>query len=227
MPVAPPSNASESTTLGPALDFMRRLWAIDHAMQSISKRMESELGLTSPQRLVIRIVGKSPGISAGRLAEILHVHPSTLTGVLGRLEDRGLLTRKIDKADLRRALFTLTARGRALDVPNPRTVEAAIESALAPLPVRNIRIAEELLAQLASSLAPKGVTAMDNEGTKAAKPKATGAKAKAAKPAARTAKPKATVARPAAKAAKSTAKPAKSTAKAAKPAATKSSRARR
>jgi len=171
MPVASPQTAAESTTLGPVLDFMRRLWAIDHAMQSLSKRMESELGLTSPQRLVIRIVGRYPGISAGRLADILHVHPSTLTGVLGRLDERGLLTRKTDKADLRRALFTLTAKGRALDVPHPRTVEAAIEAALAPLPVRNIRVAEELLAQLATALAPRAAAASEAEEA-TAKPKA-------------------------------------------------------
>src|SRR2546421_7190843 len=50
--------------------------------------------LTGPQRLVMRIVGRFPGIAAGRVAQILHVHPSTLTGILKRLEARGLLQRR-------------------------------------------------------------------------------------------------------------------------------------
>ena len=40
--------------LGAVLDFMRLLWAVDHALQSTSKRMESTFGLTGPQRLVVR-----------------------------------------------------------------------------------------------------------------------------------------------------------------------------
>ena len=70
--------------LGPVLEFMRTLWALDHALQSASKRMESRLRVTAPQRLVVRIVGRYPGVSAGELSEILHLHPSTLTGILGR-----------------------------------------------------------------------------------------------------------------------------------------------
>src|SRR5258705_7138033 len=80
--------------LGAVLDFMRLLWAVDHALQSTSKRMESTFGLTGPQRLVVRIVGRFPGIAAGRIAGILHVHPSTLTGVLRRLESRRVLPRR-------------------------------------------------------------------------------------------------------------------------------------
>src|SRR3954465_6219547 len=85
--------------LGAVLDFMRLLWAVDHALQSTSKRMESAFGLTGPQRLGVRLVGRFPGIAAGRIAGILHVHPSTLTGVLKRLESRGVLQRRPDPRD--------------------------------------------------------------------------------------------------------------------------------
>jgi MarR family transcriptional regulator, organic hydroperoxide resistance regulator len=82
--------------LGEVLDFMRLIWQMDHAAQRTSKRMEATLGVTSPQRLVIRIVGRFPGIPAGYLARLLHIHPSTLTGVLGRIERQGLLRRRSD-----------------------------------------------------------------------------------------------------------------------------------
>src|SRR5437899_11490374 len=79
--------------LGAVLDFMRLLWAVDHALQSTSKRMEANFGMTGPQRLVVRIVGRFPGTPAGRVAQILHVHPSTLTGIRKRLAARGILPR--------------------------------------------------------------------------------------------------------------------------------------
>ena len=65
--IAPPES-TEQSTLGPVLDFLRLLWAVDHGLQSVSKRMEAEHGITSPQRLVLRIVGLQPGIPAGRVA---------------------------------------------------------------------------------------------------------------------------------------------------------------
>src|SRR5215831_18694020 len=105
----------ESVGLGEVIDFMRLLWALNHGLAASSKQMDARFGITGPQRLVIRIVGRHPGIAAGRIAQILHVHPSTLTGVLGRLVQRGLLIRREDPADGRRALFDLTTPGKKLD----------------------------------------------------------------------------------------------------------------
>ena len=46
--------------MGPVLEFMRVVWALDHALQKTSKRMETMLGITAPQRLVVRILGRFP-----------------------------------------------------------------------------------------------------------------------------------------------------------------------
>jgi DNA-binding MarR family transcriptional regulator len=135
--------------LGPVLDFMRALWALDHSLQSASKRMEATLGVTAPQRLVVRIVGRFPGISAGHISDILHLHPSTLTGVLQRLEERALVVRRPDPADARRALFELTVRGREVDELRSGTVEAAVRRALrrlSPATARAVREASEVLS---------------------------------------------------------------------------------
>jgi len=138
--------------LGEVLDFMRLLWAVDHGLQSTSKRMESTLGVTGPQRLVVRLVGRFPGITAGTLAQILHVHPSTLTGVLKRLEKRGLLERKSDPLDGRKALFALTEAGRALDVPSTGTVESAVQRVLSKMTRARILHTQDVLTALAEEL---------------------------------------------------------------------------
>ena len=77
--------------LDPVLDFLRLLWSIEHGLQRVSKRMEAELGITGPQRLVLRVVGRFPGLSAGELAHIVRLHPITITGILKRLVSRGWL----------------------------------------------------------------------------------------------------------------------------------------
>jgi DNA-binding MarR family transcriptional regulator len=144
-------NSDEGADLGPVLEFMKQLWAVDHGLQTISKRLESQHGITGPQRLVVRIVGRTPGISAGSLAQVLRMHPSTLTGILRRLETRGILTRKADPNDARRALFALTARGRKVDLLKTGTVEAAVRRVLARLP-NEASVAQKLLAALAVEL---------------------------------------------------------------------------
>jgi hypothetical protein len=42
--------------LGGPIDFLRLIWAVDHALQRRSKSMAATIGITGPQRLVIRII---------------------------------------------------------------------------------------------------------------------------------------------------------------------------
>lgn len=142
--------------LGEVLEFMQALWAVDHELQSSSKRMEASTGVTGPQRLVIRIVGRFPGIPAGKVSEILHLHPSTLTGVLKRLEAHGLLERRPDPADARRARLVLTAKGRAVDATRGGSVEAGVRRALGKLSPKAVAAAREVLERLATELARTG-----------------------------------------------------------------------
>jgi DNA-binding MarR family transcriptional regulator len=138
--------------LGEALEFMRLLWAIDHGLQQRSKRMTASHGVTGPQRFVIRVLARFPGLSAGHLARVLHLHPSTLTGILDRLERKGLLTRRTDPEDRRRAVLGLTAMGRRLDVDSRGTIESLVTEALAGQPPRQVQAAREVLAAVASGL---------------------------------------------------------------------------
>jgi DNA-binding MarR family transcriptional regulator len=145
----------ESTSLpelGRVLDFMRLLWHVDHALQRTSKRMAARLGVTGPQRLVIRVVGRFPGIPAGHLARLLHLHPSTLTGVLERLARAGLVRRRRDPRDGRRLLLSLTDRGRRFDTETEGTVESAIEHALSETPAAKLEAVREVLESIAASL---------------------------------------------------------------------------
>ena len=75
---APTRTRLADETLPDVLQFMQLLWAVVHGLDKASKRMSAEIGVTGPQRLVLRVVGLFPGLSAGDLAAILHVHPSTL-----------------------------------------------------------------------------------------------------------------------------------------------------
>lgn len=131
---------------------MKILWGLVHALEVRSKRMRRTIGVTGPQRLVMRVLGRRPGATAGEIAATLEIHASTLTGILARLEKGGMIARRIDRADRRRARFALTAAGRAVDRERRGTVEAAVKRALARVAPASAAGCADTMAVLAAEL---------------------------------------------------------------------------
>ena len=142
--------------LDPVLDFMRLLWSVEHGLQRMSKRMEAELSITGPQRLVLRIIGQFPDISAGDLAHVVRLHPSTITGILQRLVARGLIERRRDPDDNRRARLRVRSRAASLTRTSPGTVERAVTQALARVGVADVQAARRVLGEIARKLTETG-----------------------------------------------------------------------
>lgn len=132
--------------------FLRLIWRLNHAIETRSKRMAKALGVTFQQRTILRLVGRFPSMTAGQLAEALHVDRSTVSTALRRLEARDLIERRRDPRDQRRVLLGLTARGRALDVPAEGTIEHAIHETLRGVGVEAVKTTEEAITHLIEAL---------------------------------------------------------------------------
>jgi len=137
---------------GETLQFMQTIWNLGHALDVRSKRMAKTLGVTGPQRLVIRVIGQSPELTASEIAATLGLHPSTLSGVLSRLQTHGFLERQVDAADRRRVRFKLTASGRRIDALRKGTVEAAVRRSLARADATAVEGTKTMLALLIEEL---------------------------------------------------------------------------
>jgi DNA-binding MarR family transcriptional regulator len=148
----PSRDASETYRLDTALDFMRLLWSIEHGLQKRSKRMKAESGITGPQRLVLRIVGRYPGISAGDVARLIELHPSTVTGILQRLAMARLLRREKDPDDSRRVCLRTTPRAAPHVRPSSGPVERIVREVLQGASAEDAAAARALLAELARRL---------------------------------------------------------------------------
>lgn len=92
------------TMLAQVSRLMRR--SFDEAARSI--------GVTRPQWQVLSVLGSSPGIHQGGLADILEVEPITAARMIDRLQEAGLVERRADPADRRAWRLFLTARGEEL-----------------------------------------------------------------------------------------------------------------
>jgi MarR family transcriptional regulator, 2-MHQ and catechol-resistance regulon repressor len=96
------------------LPALRELVRCNQAFERYSSAHVRVLGLTPAQFDVIATLGNTDGMSCKTLGEKTLITKGTLTGVLDRLQERGLIERRDDGNDARRTHIALTASGAAL-----------------------------------------------------------------------------------------------------------------
>jgi DNA-binding MarR family transcriptional regulator len=97
---------------------------------SLSERADVECcGMTVAQAAMLDALRGEDGLRLSELGQRLGIAPSTLTRNLSRIEEKGLVARKVDAEDARAFRVSLTASGRQaaarleeLDVAFARTV---------------------------------------------------------------------------------------------------------
>ncbi len=102
-------------------EVMQSLRRIFKAIQDYSHEVSSKFGITGPQLWALKTISQNESLSLRDLSERMYLHPSTITGVVDRLERKGYVTRKRDQVDRRVIYVQLTAEGRKLvkKAPNP------------------------------------------------------------------------------------------------------------
>jgi len=118
-----------------------------HALRRYFNRRVHQLGVTRAQWRVLVVLGREPGLKQVALADRLDIEPITLSRIVDRLEQSGLVARKPDPADRRAWRLELTAeaaplRAQLIELANEMASEAF--EGLAPDEIAKLR------AQLAS-----------------------------------------------------------------------------
>jgi DNA-binding MarR family transcriptional regulator len=98
------------------LDALRRIVQV---LRESSRRAEAQLGITGAQLFVLQKIGESPSQSLNDLATRTHTHQSSVSTVVARLVERGLVARQRSARDGRRLELVLTVNGRRLAAKNP------------------------------------------------------------------------------------------------------------
>lgn len=97
--------------------YLRSIRLLAECMQlfekSSSQRVRA-LGFTDSQFDIIATLGNTAGMSCKELGEKTLITKGTLTGVLDRLEKKGLLLRERDEEDKRHFSVKLTAAGEEI-----------------------------------------------------------------------------------------------------------------
>ncbi len=97
------------------------------AINRTYKPLLDALGLTYPQYLVLSALWESDGLTIGGIAERLDLEPSTITPLVKRLEQAGLLARERNPADERQVQVRLAEAGKALQSRTTCLTETLLE----------------------------------------------------------------------------------------------------
>jgi DNA-binding MarR family transcriptional regulator len=92
-----------------------RLYAASRLVTQAYHPYLSELGLTYPQYLVLLVLWEQDRQPVNDLAKRLHLETNTVTPLLQRMEQQGLVVRKRSKEDGRQVIVSLTETGRELE----------------------------------------------------------------------------------------------------------------
>lgn len=90
------------------------LYAASNLLNRLYRPILTGLGLTYPQYLVMLVLWKNTPQTVGSLGEMLYLDSGTLTPLLKRMEQSGLLHRARDPQDERRVIISLSQKGRDL-----------------------------------------------------------------------------------------------------------------
>ncbi|ASB89947.1 MarR family transcriptional regulator [Bacillus sonorensis] len=90
------------------------LYASSREMTKLYKPLLDELGITYPQYLALLLLWEHESLSVKKMGELLYLDSGTLTPMLKRMEQRGLITRQRSPEDERSVIVKLTAEGASL-----------------------------------------------------------------------------------------------------------------
>ncbi|WP_221796776.1 MarR family winged helix-turn-helix transcriptional regulator [Oceanobacter mangrovi] len=102
------------------------LYAVSNLVVKSYGPLLKPLGLTYPQYLVMLLLWQHQSLAVGELGKQLHLDSGTLTPLLKRMENNGLIKRQRSPADERRVLVSLTTAGMEL-----RQAATAVPQAMA------------------------------------------------------------------------------------------------
>ncbi len=145
------------------MDNIRRVFQI---LNEQSQRIKQETGLTGPQLWAIRVIHEHGPINISDIAKRMYLHPTTVLGIIDRLEAGGLVSRTRSKDDRRIIWVELTENGNELVKSVPEVVQGILGGKLDGISLHDLTAIDEGLSKLvnifgAQEIPPKPVLSLE------------------------------------------------------------------
>lgn len=104
-------------------DMLISLRQIIRSTDLHSKKLVKNYGLTGPQLILIQVIASEGDIAIGTLAKKVSLSQATVTNIVERLEQKGILTRQKTASDKRRVMVSTTEKAQALMDKDPSLLD--------------------------------------------------------------------------------------------------------
>jgi MarR family transcriptional regulator for hemolysin len=117
-----------------------------HALRKAFTRRAAALGVTGAQWKVLFKLSLKPGLRQVELADLLDIEPITLTRILDRLQEAGLIERSSDPADRRAWRLHVTAKAKPLVAKLRAIADEMTADAFAGIDPKDVETTRQVLA---------------------------------------------------------------------------------
>ncbi len=138
------------------LRIMRSLRQITRSVDIHSRQLSQKYDITAPQLVTLLSIVNSYSTTIANIAKDVHLSPSTLVGIVDRLERKGLVRRDRSTSDRRQVYITITPKGVEFADSAPSPLQETLSQAL-------IELSELEQSSIALSL-ERVVELMDKDG---------------------------------------------------------------
>lgn len=134
-----------------AAEVVRCLRRLFRAIHEYSKAIHRSTGLSAPQVWALTLLRAEPQLSLRELATRMFAHPSTTSGIVERLVERGAVRRSVNRKDRREVRLCLTPLGRRVLRRSPSPVQSGLRQALQSMPSSRLHQLRLSLEQIVSA----------------------------------------------------------------------------
>ncbi len=120
-------------------EVVRSFHRLFKGVDTFSKYSLRAFGVTGPQLWALRVIEEGRELTIGDLSDRMHLHISTVSGILDRLEKGRFVTRQRSASDRRVVLLKVTARGKAILARAPEPPRSRLARRLPRLSSGEIR----------------------------------------------------------------------------------------
>lgn len=128
--------------------------AMIQALDQYSSVLHQKWGITGPQLMGLNVLASRGAMTQKDLSDQIHVGPSTLVGILDRLQARGWVERIPHPNDRRKTLVQATPSGQALAVQVPSLLHGGVARGLKRLSATERNSIANSLEQVVEMMKP-------------------------------------------------------------------------
>ncbi len=139
-------NDDRNFEISETVQSLRRIFK---AIQDYSQEVSGRFGITGPQLWALKTIAEHEALALGDLSKKMYLHPSTVTGVVDRLEAKGYVVRERNREDRRVVKVSLTDKGKDLVKTAPNPVQGKMIYGLRNLESEELRTIYESVKRLA------------------------------------------------------------------------------